>query len=81
MVFKTLNNQAPTYLIYMFKPACTNTQHGLRSKTSHKLYVPKAHHKSFRYNGPKVWNAFNDNTRTANSISQFKSEYTVFQNT
>ena len=72
MVFRALNNQAPTYVIDMFKPPCTNT-HGLRSKTNNKLYVPKAHRKSFRYNGPKVWNVFNDNTRKAKSISQFKS--------
>ena len=68
MVFKALNNQAPTYLIDMFKPPCTNTHHGLRSKTSNKLYVPKAHRKSFKYNGPKVWNSLNDNTRKANPL-------------
>ena len=45
MVFKALNSQAPTYLINMLKSACTNTHHGLRSKTSNTLYVPKAHHK------------------------------------
>ena len=78
MVFKALTNQAPTYLIDMFEPPCTNTHHGLRSKTSNKLYVPKAHRKSFRYK--KVWNSLNDNTREAKSISQFKSEYTAFQN-
>ena len=81
MVFKALNNQAPTYLIDMFEPPCTNTHHGSRSKTSNKLYVPKARRKSFRCNGPKVWNSLNDNTRKAKSISQFKSEYTAFQNT
>ena len=79
MVFKALNNQSPTYLTYLFQPACTNTHHSLRSKTSNKLYIPKAHHKSLRYNGPKVWNSLNDKTRYARTIGHFRREYIAFQ--
>ena len=80
MVFKALNNQSPTYLPHLFQPACTNTHHSLRSKTSNKLYIPKAHHKILRYNGPKVWNSLNDKTRyAARTIGQFRREYIAFQ--
>ena len=79
MVFKALNNQSPTYLTHLFQPACTNTHHSLRSKTSNKLYIPKVHHKSLRYNGPKFWNSLNDKTRYARTICQFRREYIAFQ--
>ena len=53
MVFKALNNLTPDDISNLFKPTCTNTNHSLRSKTSNKLHVPAAHHKSLRFNGPK----------------------------
>ena len=78
MVFKALNNQSLTYLTHLFQPACTNTHHSLRSKTNNKLYIPKAHLKGLRYNGPKVWNSLNDKTRYARTIGQFRKEYLAY---
>ena len=54
MVLKALNNLTPAYITNLFKPACTYTNHSLRSKTSNKLHVPAAHHKSLRFIGPKI---------------------------
>ena len=63
MVFKAPNNLTPDYISNLFKPTCTNTNHSLRSKTSNKLHVPAAHHKSLRFNGLKIWNSLSDEAR------------------
>ena len=68
MVFKALNNLTPDYISNLFKPTCTNTNHSLRSKTSNKLHVPAAHHKSLRFNGPNIWNSLSDEARKATTL-------------
>ncbi len=76
LVHKSLHNQAPSYMTEMFQLVSTvNTTHSLRSKTSNKLHIPRAHQKSLRYRGPKIWNSLSDNARKAKSLRQFKSEY------
>ena len=68
IVFKALNNLTPDYISNLFKPTCTNTNHSVRSKTSNKLHVPAAHHKSLRFNGPKIWNFPSDEARKATTL-------------
>ena len=75
MVFKALNNLTPNYISNLFKPPCTNTNHYLRSKTSNKLHVPAAHHKSLRFNGPKIRNSLSDKARKATTLKEFVREY------
>ena len=53
MVFKALNSLTPAYITNLFKPACTYTNHSLRSRTSNKLHVPAAHHKSLMFMAQK----------------------------
>ena len=71
MVFKALNNLTPTYVTNLFKPKCTNSNHSLRSKTSNKLHVPVDHHKSLRFNGPKIWNFTSDQARKATTLKEY----------
>ena len=73
MVFKALI--IPNYISNLFKPTCTKTNHSLRSKTSNKLHVPAAHHKSLRFIGPKIWNYLSDEARKATTLKEFVREY------
>ena len=77
MVFKALNNLTPTYITNLFKPTCTNSNHSLRSKTSNTLHVPAAHHKSLRFNGPKIWNSTSDQARKAKTLKEYIREYII----
>ena len=80
MVFKATNNKTPSYITNMFQSACINTQHSLRSKTNNKLHIPKAHSKSLRYTGPKIWNSLSNKIRKAKTSNQFRTEYKSFLN-
>ena len=75
MVFKALNNLTPAYITDLFKPACTYTNHSLRSKTSNKLHVPAAHHKSLRFIGPEIWNSLSDKAHKAATLNEYMREY------
>ena len=74
MVFKALNNLTPAYITNLFKPECTYTNHSLRSKTSNKLHLPAAHHKSLRFIGPKIWNSLSDKARKATTLNEYMRE-------
>ena len=80
MVFKATNNKTPSYITNMFQSACINTQHSLRSKTNNKLHIPKAHPKSLRYTGPKIWYSLSNKIRKAKTSNQFRTEYKSFLN-
>ena len=75
MVFKALNNLTPNCISNLLKATCANTNHSLRSKTSNKLHISAAHHKSLRFNGPKIWNSLSDKARKATTSKEFVSEY------
>ena len=47
----------------------------LRSKTSNKLHVPAAHHKSLRFIGSKIWNSLSDKARKATTLNEYMREY------
>ena len=53
VIFKALNNLTPAYITNLFKPAC---EYISLFKTSDKLHVPAAYHKSVRFNGAKISN-------------------------
>lgn len=72
MVFKSLNNLAPSYMKNMFQPKHGD---GLRSSSENKLFIPRAHHKSLRYCGAKIWNSLDDSARCVKTTRQFKRAY------
>ena len=75
LVYKTLNNSAPSYMSEMFQYVKDVGRPDLRSTTENKLYIPKAHHKSIRYSAPRTWNNISNEVRQSSSLSQFKREY------
>ena len=75
LIYKSLNNLAPQYMRNMFKKVHELGRPDLRSATANKLYVPKAHHKSIRYSGPRTWNKLSNETRQSKTVSQFKRRY------
>ena len=72
LIYKSVNNQAPTYISQMFQPAKGRS---LRSASTNKLFVPRAHQNSLRYSGPKLWNSLTNNARSAKTLNEFKNEY------
>ena len=77
MLFKALNNLTPTYITNLFKSTSTNSNHSLRSKTSNKLHVPAAQHKSLRFNCPKIWNSTSVQARKAITLKEYIREYRI----
>ena len=75
LVYKTLNNSAPSYMSGMFQYVKDVGRPDLRSTTENKLYIPKAHHKSIRHSAPRMWNNISNEVRQSSSLSQFKREY------
>ena len=75
LIYKSLNNLAPPYMKEMFCYAKDMDRRGLRSSSSNKLYVTRAHQKSIRCSGPKVWNSLQPAVRNAKSVNQFKKLY------
>ncbi len=75
LVYKSLNNLAPPYMKNMFQNVQDIGRTNLRSVSDHKLYVPRAHHKSIRSSGPNVWNRLKKDIRTAKTVVQFKQLY------
>lgn len=75
LVYKALNNMAPPYLTQMFQYVHEVGRPGLRSTTDQKLYFPRAHPKSLRFSGPRIWNNISDYTRNAKSVNAFKASY------
>ncbi len=77
LVFKSLNNLTPSYMRNMFEYIKDKSNHNqtLRSASSNKLYLPKAHHKTIRSSGPRIWNSLQVQTRNAKDVKQFKQLY------
>ena len=73
LVYKSLNNSAPQYMSDMFQYVDRITPGKLRSGTDKKLFVPRAHHHSIRYSGPKIWNDLD--IRTTPTLPSFKRQY------
>ena len=76
IVFKSLNNAAPSYMSELLKPYRPTVS--LRSGSRMLLVVPNSNLKSFgdrsfSYVGPKIWNTLPMNLRTAGSVQEFKS--------
>jgi len=75
VVFKSLNNQAPSYMKNMFQYVKDTGRVNLRSVTDNKLFVPRAHQKTIRSSGPRIWNNLKNEIRSAKSVKAFKQLY------
>jgi len=47
----------------------------LRSGLNKKLFIPRTHHNSIGYSGPKLWNELELNIREAKTPQKFKQLY------
>ena len=75
MIYKALNNDAPDYMKDIFKYVHQVSAQTLRSSAQNKLYLQKAHPKSIKYFGPRLWNSLCRELRNAKSVKQFKYLY------
>ena len=77
LVFKALNDMAPTYLQELIVPY--SPSRALRSTNQKLLQIPKTQSnlvksRAFSFNGPILWNALPLSIRTASSLDSFKSQ-------
>lgn len=79
LMFKTMNNLAPTYMNSLFHYTNEIHNRNLRSTTENLLYVPKPkceiYRNSFAYSGSKLWNSIPQNIKSCHSVQQFKDKY------
>lgn len=79
LVYKILNNLAPSYLSNLFLHTCDTHSLNLRSVATDLLHIPKPntelYRKSFAYSGSKIWNSLPENARTSTSLDDFKHSY------
>ena len=72
MMFKIMNNLAPTYMNNLFQYTNEIHNRNLRSTTENLLYVPKPKceifRNSFAYSGAKLWNSIPQNIKSCNSV-------------
>ena len=81
LAYKSLNNQAPTYLKELIVPYCPNRP--LRSGTARLLAVPRINKskmgaRTFCYQAPLLWNQLPTLIREADSLSNFKTLLKTF---
>ena len=75
MMFKIMNDKAPTYLSRQFTKVCeSNPYHLRRDNSKLTLPLPKTENlkKSFKYGGAKLWNSLPENVKASTSMKYFK---------
>ena len=79
LMFKVINNLAPSYLFKDFKFQSEIYTRQLRSSSPLQLYTPKPKieffRQSFVYSGSQIWNVLPKDIQNAKSIKQFKALY------
>lgn len=73
-VYKSVNNENPTYICEMFTKRTSD--YALRGKNVLKVWLVKSTNNglhSFQYKGSKLWNSLTDQQRTAESVHVFMS--------
>ena len=82
MVYKALNNQAPDYIIKLFKLKTSNRT--LRSDKYYKMleipYVKKATFamRALSVQGPKIWNELPNDIKMQVTLDSFKAKLKIF---
>ena len=78
MMYKSLNNMVPDYIIDKFEDVKTKCSYSLRSTKAGKLYLPKPRtdfkKNTISYSGPVVWNSLPSQVKGAESLSSFKNQ-------
>lgn len=80
LVWKTLNNQAPDYLVNLIK--LRSSSHNLRNKF--QLDIPKIKNqnnlatKAFSWNAPKLWNELPADLKCKTSLNTFKNSLKTY---
>ena len=78
LIFKCLNDEAPSYLIEKTNYISQSNHYQLRSAVSGDLCVPKSKtelfKKSFCFSGPSTWNSLPVSVRNSKSIVVFKNK-------
>ena len=82
LVYKTINNLAPSYLLELLSFS-QNDKYCLRSSNHHDLVLMKRPRTnlfkdSFNYYSAKIWNTIPVSIRNSSSISMFKNSYKSF---
>lgn len=76
LVHKALHKLTPTYMSDMFQYVSEVSSRTTRSSQSNMLYVPKrklcASRRSLGYNGAKLYNTLDEDTRSIKKLSEFK---------
>ena len=79
LMYKSLNNLAPSYLSNKFTYVHDIHNLDLRSTRNQTLHVPKPnlemYRKTLAYSGPKIWNNLPESVRTAPTLGSFKQRY------
>ena len=82
VVFKSLNNLAPSYLLEMFTPTSQIHNYNTRQRTSNAFYIPgiktELGRKSFRYWATTEWNLLPHWVKESNSLPVFKKRYLTY---
>ena len=77
MMFKVVNNLAPSYLNCLFQEIRSIHSLHTRSSEAGNLYVPKCTTQygknTFQYRGSVIWNVISKDIRNAKSLMHFKS--------
>ena len=76
MMYKSLNNLAPDYMIHLFSKVSESHSRNLRSVENDLLMIPfsktRYYDRSFAIQGAKQWNSLPINIRNAPSLNSFK---------
>ena len=72
-VYKSLNNEAPTYIRELLQDRAYTSLRGVRKLKLPKVRTTKYGLNSFRYCAPKQWNSLSDIERTAKNLNVFKT--------
>ena len=82
MVFKSLNGQAPEYLLNLLTKCSETNVRSLRSSKQETLKVPFArttyYEKSFSVTGPKLWDSLPIQIRQSSNLITFKQSVKSF---
>ncbi len=76
MVYKTLHNLAPPYMLNMFQNVSQVSSRATRSSQSNQLYVPRRDlcvgKLSLRYSEAVLYNTLDSNIKESQSLASFK---------
>ena len=84
-IFKTMNNQSPTFMNEIFPQRNAYNLRNSNTFTVPIVHTVKYGTETVRYRGKRIWHTLPQEIKDANSVQQFKNrikfwKYTYFQN-